>query len=112
MLIENKEIYISTLKKIREKICGYVGTTCDCKFGFASKGTDSEKTGCPEIRCLIHLLEVMTEKEFQTILKRAANRLKIPKKLKDAKNPNLKVDTCTLFDIFKDKPFNGKIKDL
>ena len=46
---------------------------CDCKYGANSSsiGRGSENgNGCPEMRCVKSILEVMTDKEFERIVKR------------------------------------------
>lgn len=56
---------IEKLKIIRQGLCGYSGNFCDCKYGIGDL-IGGEKTGCPEIRDAITLLEQSYE-----LLKRA-----------------------------------------
>lgn len=47
------------LEEARKKVCPYPGSTCDCKSGLVGPqhfGDTTEKTGCPEIRDMIRLL--------------------------------------------------------
>jgi hypothetical protein len=69
----------AALELVRRCICGYGpnATTCDCKYGAGSELTNpegrylnSEQTGCPELREVIHKLlhrgtpgEIPTETE-------------------------------------------------
>jgi len=47
---------------------------CDCKYGY---GVDverfGEKTGCPELRCAVELLSLMTDDEYNSIIKRQSS---------------------------------------
>lgn len=44
---------------------------CDCKYGAKTPNVGrSEKTGCPELRCVTELFSLMTEEEYTTIMKR------------------------------------------
>jgi len=44
---------------------------CDCKFGADQIAGGSESgNGCPEFRCVRAILDTMTDKEFERIIKR------------------------------------------
>lgn len=43
---------------------------CDCKYGENDK-FKGEKNGCPELRLVAHLLAVMTEEEYKSLLSRS-----------------------------------------
>jgi hypothetical protein len=61
----------------KNQVCAYLGSTCDCKYGY--KGTErkggpvGEQNGCPELRTVEFLLSQMTQDEFEVIIGR--NRL-------------------------------------
>lgn len=47
---------------------------CDCKYGFIKQVKDiytGERNGCPELRLATMLFLVMTEAEYEELLKRA-----------------------------------------
>lgn len=44
---------IGNLEALRVRLCCYMGSSCDCKFGATGKG---EQTGCPEIRQAIAII--------------------------------------------------------
>jgi len=64
--------YLESIRKNR--LCSYVGKTCDCKYGFekvSSKGNTfdkfrhyGEQTGCPEMRDLMSLLNEIPDYVF------------------------------------------------
>ena len=59
--IDDREEAIEFVKFIRKnRICGYVGNRCDCKYGIEPESSNKfggEKTGCPELYQLISILE-------------------------------------------------------
>lgn len=66
---------ISSLKRIREKLCAYCAPPCDCKFmrdkdERICSGSESG-SGCPEIYEALELIQAMTPEEFNTIRRRA-----------------------------------------
>ena len=69
----DKYSLVSTLKKIREKICAYMpGVPCDCKYTDnpnLARGP-SEGTGCCEVRLAARIIESMTEEEYEEFMKR------------------------------------------
>lgn len=67
--ISRQELF-DRLNKVRKaKVCGYLGSMCDCKFG-CDLDVHSEQTGCPEIMQAQSLLYLMTNEEYETILNR------------------------------------------
>ena len=46
---------------------------CDCKYGYAGGKTMGEQTGCPELRCVVHLLSVITDEEYDSFMSRKGN---------------------------------------
>jgi hypothetical protein len=61
---------------------------CDCKYGAnnLAKGTESGN-GCPEMRNVLALINIMTDKEFERLCKRLAKTMKrnAKKAMKDPK---------------------------
>lgn len=63
--MNNREL-AAALEMVRRRVCGYVGSTCDCKRGIAGHlipnpdhpnwHKTSEATGCYELRTTIHRL--------------------------------------------------------
>lgn len=66
MFVESRENVLKVIKKLQEKHCGYVGDRCDCKYGGSFQ---DEQTGCPELRCIIKLLENLNDEEYEQYLK-------------------------------------------
>ncbi len=50
-------------------------SSCDCKYGGTNlmKGTETGN-GCPELRSVVEILDVMTEREWEMLIKRIAAR--------------------------------------
>lgn len=50
-------------------------TRCDCKYGGTNlmKGTETGN-GCPELRSVVELLSVMTEREWKMLVKRVGRK--------------------------------------
>ena len=75
MFFGDKDEVLESIKVARKNACHYMGSTCDCKYGGPvdrfSDEREGERTGCPELRTLIVLLEQMTEEEYDNILKRS-----------------------------------------
>jgi hypothetical protein len=81
MFYKERETTMNTLEALRGDLCCYMGPICDCKYGY--KAADKlgsfhpgwsmdrgEQTGCPELRTAIALLNLMTDEEYETIMKR------------------------------------------
>ena len=70
----NRENVIKFLEEVRAKrLCAYIGTRCDCKYGADHIGAHGESgNGCPEMRCVEAMFELMTDKEFERLKKRAS----------------------------------------
>jgi hypothetical protein len=82
----DKNTILESLKGLRFDLCSYLGSTCDCKFGYKSSGKklgmhsmfdSGEQTGCPELYVVIDLLSQMTDAEFEEILIRRMLALKL-----------------------------------
>lgn len=43
---------------------------CDCKYGYSGDKKYSEQSACPELRCVSHLLKVMTDEEYAILINR------------------------------------------
>lgn len=78
MFYGNKDEVKNTLRLMQKNVCAYdLGffpeekeIKCDCKYGYNPKQTYGERTGCPELRTVVKLLEKMTEQEYMDILQR------------------------------------------
>ena len=82
MFVKDRESLINVLHIIQRQHCSYdmmsIGVAdapepsmCDCKYGYvAEQKGRGEKTGCPELRCAVELLTLMTDDEYDTILSR------------------------------------------
>ena len=77
--IEDQKDAIKFVEFMRKnRICAYIGSRCDCKFGIeeeASNKYGGEKNGCPEMRTLITILEHISEDAWKDALE-AINRNK------------------------------------
>lgn len=63
----------------KNRLCGYMGDPCDCKYGIATTNDrmgGSEQTGCPEMRTAIAILRNMTDQEWEKIQRRMARNAK------------------------------------
>lgn len=75
MFFGNREEVLNTIQKIQREKCVYdMGfgkppNFCDCKYGYDNRPYN-EKTSCPELRCVIRLLENITDKEYEDIIER------------------------------------------
>jgi len=78
MFIDSRKNLRTNAEMIQRRLCSYDGfsghdltakkpSICDCKYGANGHG---EKTGCPELRCILILLENMTDEEFNDIVNR------------------------------------------
>lgn len=76
---------VSGLRIVSTSICGYRGPVpgvpvrCDCKYGIGvAEHRNSEQNGCPETAAAAALVEVLSAKEFERLVKRAqlARRVK------------------------------------
>jgi hypothetical protein len=73
----NQDDLVNSLKKIRKKLCAYIGSPCDCKF--ITDETDDNQvcgrsengSGCPEVLYAAALINAMTPAELRKICKRA-----------------------------------------
>ena len=54
-------------------VAGTPPPICDCKYGYSGKGGYGEDTGCPELRCVVELLSLMTDDEYEKIMARGNN---------------------------------------
>lgn len=82
MFVKDRESVKNVLHIIQRQHCSYdmmsVGaisaeppSMCDCKYGYvAERKGRGEKTGCPELRCVVELLSLMTDDEYNTIIAR------------------------------------------
>jgi len=63
---------MQSLEKIRERLCAYFGTPCDCKYVRDGVRLGHETGGgCPEVRLSARIFAVMTDEEYARLLKRA-----------------------------------------
>lgn len=72
----SREKLLENLEKIRASLCCYANSEkfCDCKYNPEfSRSRRGEHTGCPEVRKVIRLLELIPEDEFAALLKKADN---------------------------------------
>lgn len=78
MFIVDKNELLENIIKMQRTKCSYdmfgffrddtpPPDVCDCKYGASGQG---EQTGCPELRCVTALLNLMTEKEYLNIMHR------------------------------------------
>lgn len=75
MFYKPKNEILPVIEAIRKhRCCVYVQPNfCDCKFGgedVSRLNHGNESNGCPELRLIIDLLNKMTDKEYNRILKR------------------------------------------
>lgn len=66
---------LHAIKDMRKMVCVYLGSDdrCDCKYGYRHMYDSSwrtEQRGCPELRNVAHILEVMTDEEYENFLAR------------------------------------------
>ena len=68
----SREKLLENLEKIRASLCCYVGGEkfCDCKYNPSSQ---SEHTGCPEIRDTIRILKLIPEDTFVKLMAKSEN---------------------------------------
>ena len=88
-----RERCLEGLKGTRQKVCCYMGSPCDCKYGIREledelKAKDlirggSEQTGCPELYDAIAIFSVMTDDEYDEFCRRVRDGA--IKKLEEAK---------------------------
>lgn len=78
---ENKDKVVEALRSVQKRICTYGNEEfCDCKYGhgFGNTYRGGEQNGCPEVRVAIHILSVMSKKDYRKYLvKRIKNCKKI-----------------------------------
>ena len=68
---ENKDKVVESLRSVQKRICAYGSETfCDCKYGhgFGNAYLGGEQNGCPEVRVAIHILSVMSKKDYKYFL--------------------------------------------
>jgi len=101
---------VSSLERIRKKLCAYMGDFCDCKFMTNEDPDDdicrlSERgSGCPEIRCAFMLIEAMTPAELHKIGKRAGIILDPSEKpVKRVHKPKIDNETKKIIDKLPDE---------
>lgn len=60
---------IEIIEEIRKnRICAYLGYTCDCKFGAKHINSSTfEDNGCPELMYVAGLLYRMTDEEYNNL---------------------------------------------
>jgi hypothetical protein len=73
MFYPPRQQLLKTLKEMQRKQCCYIGHPCDCKYG----ATDmleghwgGEQTGCPELSCCIQILTLLTDKQYEKLMKK------------------------------------------
>lgn len=89
MLNLNKEKLVEAVNTIQRISCVYDGLFhqtapdfCDCKYGVSVETKPySENTGCPELRDVKALFEVMTDKEYERLVSRVEKKIKKNAKL-------------------------------
>ena len=88
-----KEDLIRGLCRVSCKLCGYLGTMCDCKYMDTNSEIfrqNSEQTGCPETAMAATLINAMTPEEFYSIAQRAGIHISLTQE-----------DSIELHDLFK-----------
>lgn len=68
-----RECLVNAVHVVQKHVCAYRSRTfCDCKFGVTSDrvGRGESGSGCPELRTIASLLAIMTEKEYDRLVKR------------------------------------------
>ena len=70
--IERQEL-IENVERLRKNLCCYsTPDRCDCKYGVAEKhifeNSMTEQTGCPELRCVLLVLQNMTDEDYSKCL--------------------------------------------
>jgi hypothetical protein len=74
MNIANRHDLLSALEITRKHLCVYgAGTPCDCKFGVTHQetlGKSEVGSGCPEVASAIALVEAMTPRQFEELVKK------------------------------------------
>lgn len=71
--VRDREHLLEYLKGLQKITCSYSGPTCDCKYGCDPLGPvhQGEKTGCPEIRMMLMLVNQLTDDEFSELMHKA-----------------------------------------
>ncbi len=77
MFVQDRKALIETLTKMQRHACCYdmfrykedatPARFCDCKYGMNGEER-GEQTGCPELRCIVLLLQSMTDNQFAKIM--------------------------------------------
>ncbi len=89
MFAVNKKYLTDAVHRMQRTFCSYdmyeesspkkddehIPSFCDCKYGFSGRSHVSEQTGCPELRLIHSLLNVMTDKEYEELIVRAGGIL-------------------------------------
>ena len=73
-VLGNRKKIIKALENVQVNICEYSNSIydfCDCKFGIdEQKNRVGEKSGCPEVKSAIMVIGLMTDREFESVIKR------------------------------------------
>lgn len=121
MFFPEQQTLVAGLRKIRCALCGYVSkdTTkpwlCNCKYGIgevpSGKFRSGEQTGCPETLAAAELIDVLTPKEFDKLIRRVqiGRRSKRPNKRVLIKDLEIRVHcpVCRAANVF---PWKGTAK--
>lgn len=67
-----REEALKAIDCAREACCGYMGKTCDCKYGASGHG---EQTACPELRELGAVLARITDGQWDDLESAAFDEL-------------------------------------
>jgi hypothetical protein len=71
------------LERVGRDLCAYVYTgfagraTCDCKYGIGAvqakfgRAASTEMTGCPEVHQALAMVRAMTNREYDSLVRRA-----------------------------------------
>lgn len=66
---------------MQKALCQYRSDCCDCKYGannFETGRHSGEECGCPELRLLVKILDIMTDEEYYDLLARAKCNCFVP----------------------------------
>ncbi len=84
MFFQNREQTREVIADLQNMACAYrviadpkdkTPTQCDCKYGGTNlmKGTETGN-GCPELRSVVEILSVMTDREWSMLVKRVGRK--------------------------------------
>jgi len=78
MFVLKKDQLLESITRFQRSVCCYgwfiedetaPPPMCDCKYGAMRLSPASgEKTGCPELRCIVELLSGLTDKQYSEIM--------------------------------------------